>query len=101
MSGIGKTAFLNPAGVGASILGIKDPLSSAMGLNKRPGAAASPPAAALEAPTINNPAVQAAGEAARANAAAAFTRYTTILSSAAGDTSAAPAVKKTLLGGIT
>lgn len=33
LGGMAKTAFLNPAGVGANILGIKDPISSALGLN--------------------------------------------------------------------
>lgn len=49
-------------------------------------------------PTIADPPVQAAGDAVRANAAAAYGRQSTILTSGQGDTSVAPLAKKTLLG---
>lgn len=64
------------------------------------GGPTDPNSGAPIAPNITDPNVQAAGDAARANAAAAFSRYTTILTSGQGDTKPAPAIKKTLLGGI-
>jgi hypothetical protein len=49
-------------------------------------------------PALNDASVQAAGNEARANAAAAYGRYSTILTSGMGVPTAASVTKKTLLG---
>lgn len=49
-------------------------------------------------PALNDANVQAAGNEARANAAAAYGRYQTVLTSGMGVTQSAPTQKKTLLG---
>lgn len=63
------------------------------------GSSKPPPLPPAPAPPTNaDPSVQAASEEARANAAAAYGRQSTILTSGQGDTSTPALVKKTLLG---
>lgn len=81
--------------------GSSNPLPANAGLNSRLGlaaSAASPTTSVPAAPQLTDKEIQAAGDAARADAAAAAGRASTILTSGLGVTGRPELRRKTLLG---